>query len=114
MDFKTLDEFWPFYISQHMKSSTRKLHFAGTTAGLLFLAGAVILRNAWLLPAGLAAAYGLAWVGHFFVEKNAPATFQYPLLSFRADFRMYSLMWRGQMEDEIVRQKERISPFLRP
>jgi hypothetical protein len=32
--------------------------------------------------------YGLAWMGHFFVEKNKPMTFKYPLYSLRADFQM--------------------------
>ena len=32
--------------------------------------------------------YAFAWVGHFFVEHNRPATFKYPLWSFAADLRM--------------------------
>lgn len=109
---KTLEEFWPFYISQHMKPATRRLHFAGTTIGLLCLAAAGLSRDARWLPPGLILSYGLAWIGHFFIEKNRPATFQYPVLSFRADFRMYALMWRGGMEAEIERLNDRIRPFL--
>jgi len=33
--------------------------------------------------------YGFAWVGHFFFEKNKPATFKYPLMSLRGDFVMW-------------------------
>ena len=106
--FRNLDEFWPFYITQHRRMGTRTLHFARTTGGLLCLAGALFRLDIRFIAAGFGWAYGLAWIGHFFIEKNAPATFRYPLLSFRADFRMYALMWRGEMEREIGRLKNEI------
>ncbi len=111
MAFQTLDDFWPFYIAQHMNRKNRRLHFAGTTIGLAALAAGLLLRESRFLPLGLAGAYGLAWVGHFKYEGNRPATFRYPLLSFRADFRMYRLMWSGAMEAEIIRLKQRILPY---
>ena len=66
------------------------------------LAFAVLLSPWWLLAAPLAG-YGFAWVGHFFFEKNRPATFTYPLWSLRGDFRMYRLMLIGKMQPEIER-----------
>ncbi len=111
--FRTLDEFWPFYVSQHMKRGNSILHFAGTTIGLLCLGSAMVLRDWRFLPVGLVLSYGLAWTGHFFIEKNAPATLRHPVLSFRADFRMYGLMLAGEMGNEIVRQKVRLAPYLR-
>jgi len=50
----------------------------------------VVTRNAWWLLACLVAGYFFAWVGHFFFEKNRPATFTYPLYSFMGDW----VMWR--------------------
>jgi len=29
-----------------------------------------------------------AWIGHFFFEKNKPATFTWPLWSFMGDWKM--------------------------
>ena len=33
--------------------------------------------------------YGFAWVGHFFFEKNRPATFKQPFYSLMGDFMMW-------------------------
>lgn len=105
----TFREFWPYYLSQHSKAGTRALHFAGTTLALLMIAGAVPLYRPGMAGAAPLVAYGLAWAGHFFIEKNAPATFRYPLLSLRADFKMYALMWRGALKGEL----ERLAPEIR-
>ena len=54
-----------------------------------------VLSRAWRrwTGAGLLAApvigYGFAWVGHFFFEKNRPATFKYPGFSLMGDFRLW-------------------------
>lgn len=101
--FVTFADFWPFYVGQHRRFGTRVLHFAGTTLGLLGLARAIAAGQPFFLLWGLVGSYGLAWIGHFFVEKNRPATFQYPFWSFLGDFKMYGLMWRGKMAAELTR-----------
>lgn len=101
----TFGEFWPFYVSQHRKHWNRVLHFAGTTLSLLWFAAAAAgpPGNTIFLVYGLISGYGLSWIGHYFVEKNRPATFGHPLWSLRADFKMYGLMWRGRMKAEVER-----------
>lgn len=99
----TFEEFWPFYLSQHSKSATRWLHFAGTAGAAAIVAAAFVFRrpaDATLAPVF---AYGLAWFSHFAIEKNRPATFTHPLWSLRGDFRMFALMLRGRMTGEAAR-----------
>ena len=105
--YKDFNEFWPFYVREHSKKGTRMLHFIGTTALFIFLVAAIWSGSVWSLVAGVVAAYGCAWTGHFLIEKNRPATFQYPLLSLRGDFKMYALMLTGRMESELQRINHR-------
>ena len=90
------DRFYPRYLREHSRRGTRILHFVGTTLFLVAVVLAVVWRRPGLGLAGVVAAYGLAWVGHFFVEHNRPATFQHPWLSLRGDFRLYWDLLRGQ------------------
>ena len=96
-------EFWRFYVGEHRKVSTRRLHFAGTTTVLVLIAATILLRDPWLLLAVPVVAYAPAWIGHFVLEKNTPATLRYPFYSLAADFHMYGLMWVGRMTDEVAR-----------
>lgn len=105
---KSFEEFWPFYVREHARSATRVLHFLGSTLGLVCLIGTLITGKLWLLPLGLILGYAFAWIGHFFIERNRPATFQYPLWSFCADWKMWSLMLLRQMESEVRRSVERV------
>jgi hypothetical protein len=102
------EEFWPFYVSQHRHPSNRRLHFLGTTLVLLAFVAGVFVSPLFFLAAPLAG-YGFAWIGHFFCEKNKPATFTYPLWSLRGDFRMYRLTLLGRMTPEIEKA-ERLYP----
>jgi hypothetical protein len=49
----------------------------------------------FLLYAAIAG-YGFAWIGHFFVEHNKPATFKYPLWSLIGDYKMYFEILQGK------------------
>jgi hypothetical protein len=101
--FKSFAEFWPHYAAEHSKTLTRLLHAFGTTAGLVLIAVVIAIGKWWLFPAALAPGYGLAWIGHFFVEKNRPATFEHPLWSFMGDWKMLALMLAGRMGEEVKR-----------
>jgi hypothetical protein len=100
---QTFAEFWPFYLREHSRKATRTLHFAGTTLSLLLVIGAIALRSGGLLLLALVCGYAFAWVGHFFVEHNRPATFKHPLWSFAADWKMWALALSGRLDAELHR-----------
>jgi hypothetical protein len=93
---KTLKEFYPYYLSEHKNSISRLLHFIGTTLFFVFLMGAFLFHNMWFIVACPLAGYSFAWVGHFFFEKNKPATFKYPLFSLASDFILYFEILNGK------------------
>jgi hypothetical protein len=103
--FESYEQFWPFYVSQHLHATNQRLHFAGTSLVLVCAALAVVSSPLWLAATPIAG-YGFAWLGHFVFERNRPATFSYPFWSLRGDFRMYRLLLLGRMAPEISRARE--------
>lgn len=99
----TYAEFWPYYLRQHARPGTRAWHYVGSSLSLLCLAGAVAAANPWLLAVVVGAGYGPAWIGHFVVEKNRPATFRYPFWSLVSDFRMYAAWLGGRLPRELAK-----------
>ena len=79
--YKSFSEFWPFYVSEHSKSGTRLLHLIGTTLGIVVMIYFIAIGRWYLFLLGLIPGYACAWIAHFLIEKNKPATFQYPLWS---------------------------------
>lgn len=96
-DKPTEQKFYDFYLAEHQNIACRRLHFAGSSFGLLGFAKSIKDRSPKPLIKGIAAGYACAWVGHFFFEKNKPASFKFPLKSFASDFRMYSDVLRGRL-----------------
>jgi hypothetical protein len=95
--FASFDEFYAFYLREHSSRVSRRLHVVGTTLALLLLIGALVTRNWSLLWGVPIAGYAFAWAGHFFFEKNAPATFRHPLYSLRGDFTMLREVLTGRI-----------------
>jgi hypothetical protein len=95
---KTYNEFYQFYLTEHENKTCRRLHFTGTAllfADIVYLSIEGLWAGFWwTLPV---IGYGFAWVGHFFFEKNKPATFKYPLWSLISDFKMFFQMLIGKV-----------------
>ena len=95
--FANFHEFYRFYLSEHRNGTCRRLHFVGSSLALGFVLLAALRGDARWLLAALASGYAFAWVGHFFFEKNRPATFKHPFYSFAGDWVMYRDMLLGRI-----------------
>jgi hypothetical protein len=93
--YASFREFYPFYLSEHLNRTSRRLHVSGTLLALTLAAAAVGSGHFALLWAVPPVGYAFAWVGHYFFEKNTPATFTYPFYSLCGDFRLaYEVLTR--------------------
>lgn len=88
-----------------------RLESRRSAAPLLLIAiAAHALAHPWVL-CGVLWAYGFAWVGHFRVEGNRPATFQYPLWSLASDLKMVGTMWTGRLwTGDSLPETRRVAP----
>jgi len=103
--FQSYSEFWPFYLREHGKPETRALHYAGNIASIVALIWAIVTQNWWWLVAVPVLGYALAWIGHFFIEKNKPATFEAPVWSLISDYRMTGLFLIGRLAAELNKHR---------
>jgi hypothetical protein len=99
----TYKAFWHSYVAEHQHPLNRRLHFVGTGLAIACLAWAWADGNPWPVLGGPVFGYAFAWAGHFFVEKNRPATFAHPFWSLVADVQMFGFMCLGRMEREVRR-----------
>lgn len=95
--FRSFAEFYPYYLGEHSNPTCRRLHFVGTSLVIALLAYTIGSGKWLLLLAVPVLGYGFAWVGHFFFEKNRPATFTYPLYSLAGDFVMFRDILLGKL-----------------
>jgi len=96
--FSSFSEFYPFYLEEHADPTCKLLHFIGTWLVVLVAVVAFILNEPkwlWLMPL---LGYGFAWVGHFFFERNRPATFKHPLYSLLGEFVMWKDIMTGKVK----------------
>ena len=105
--YNSFTEFWPYYLAEHSKPGTRLLHLVGTSIALVTVIVFILIGKWWLFPLALIPGYGSAWIGHFFIEKNKPATFQYPLWSFMGDYKMIFMMLTGRLGGDTVRPQRK-------
>lgn len=96
--FRSLAEFYPYYLNEHRHPVSRVLHYTGTWGSLVFLAASFVTGEPWWLAASVVSGYAFAWVGHFRFERNLPATFRHPFYSLASDFRMWWELNLGKLK----------------
>ena len=95
--YRTLAEFYPFYLGEHSNRTCRRLHFIGTSLAVVLFSGALAFQVWWLIAVAIVQGYAWAWVGHYFFEHNRPATFAHPLYSFMGDWVMWKDILTGKI-----------------
>lgn len=99
--YNTFWSFYPYYLTEHARPANRALHFIGTAIVIVLAIYSIVTPNhSYFLFVPLAG-YGFAWVGHFVLEKNRPATFQYPFYSLGSDFVMFWHILTGQINQKV-------------
>ena|SRR5205085_996119 len=104
--YKTFKSFYQFYLTEHGDVRNRTLHFLGTAILLICFVAGIITGKWWLFILIPVVGYGFAWVGHFFIEKNKPATFSYPLYSLASDFVMFWHILTGRIDSKLKEAKK--------
>ncbi len=95
--FQSFRDFYPYYLAEHSNRVCRRLHVAGSVCVLGLIAAALATRIWWLLAVTVPTGYGFAWIGHFFFERNRPATFRNPLYSLAGDWVMFGQIVIGRI-----------------
>ncbi len=93
--------FWGIYLGEHRQPGCRALHYLAAISAVAIATTATLCGDWKLMFAAPVAAYGLAWVGHFGIEGNRPATWSYPWWSLRAEFRMARCALCGTVRREV-------------
>lgn len=93
----TYAEFWPHYLREHANANTRALHYAGTALAVFFFLRFLLTGSVGSLILAVICGYLFAWIAHFWIEKNRPTTFTYPVWSLYSDFRMFFLWITGRL-----------------
>ena len=106
--YPSFKAFYPYYLTEHSKVGTQATHFIGTTLVIVLIFLAICLQKWWMFALLPVAGYGFAWAGHFFIEKNRPATFTFPLWSLASDFLMYYHILTFQIHRKVQEAHELI------
>ena len=87
-DFKSFDEFYPYYLDEVKNPTNRRLHVIGVTLALICIILGQIFSFKYYLMAPIFCV-GLASLGHWLFENNRPGNFSHPIYSAMADLKLW-------------------------
>ncbi len=97
-EFSSFRQFYQYYLSEHTNPLNRRLHFAGCIIVLIVVLTAILAKSLSVLLLAPVFGYGIAWSGHYFVEKNKPVTFKHPIWSLMSDWMMFKDIMTGKIK----------------
>lgn len=86
---RSFRRFYGYYLGEHRHPTCRLLHLIGSWLVIAVLLTAILARRPRVLLAAPLVGYGFAWAGHFFFERNRPATFRHPWYSLAGDWVLW-------------------------
>lgn len=111
LQFHSIKEFYPYYLTQHREFKCRTLHFVGTGTVIGIFIFTLVTQQWLMLLLMPLVGYGFAWFGHFMFEKNKPAAFKNPLWSLACDFIMFWHILTGQIGNKIKEAEKAFPQF---
>lgn len=94
-DRRSFQQFWTYYLLHHQSPVTRLLHTAGSVACLAGVTCSIATMSLWPIPISLVIGYLCAFGGHWWVERNQPMTFRYPLRAGLCNWLLFGVELRG-------------------
>jgi hypothetical protein len=103
-DPRSYDEFWAYYLSQHLHPMTQRVHAAGTAAAMLTGLTALRRRKWKLFAASPLLAYVPAFASHYIWEGNSPVVISKgkPIWAAMADLQMVFKVLTGRIGPDAV------------
>ena len=92
------NEYYKHYLTLHQNKWNRRLHALGQFATILFVLACISGSRWGALLVTPFVVYPFAWSGHFFFEKNKPATFSNPLWAKACDWVMLKDILIGRIK----------------
>jgi hypothetical protein len=95
--FQSFDEFYSEYMKYHQHVWNRRIHLLGWCLGIGIILWSV--SNHYYVFSLAAPMVGLLaiWIGHYYIEPTTAIEFKYPLLTARANIRMFISMLFGEL-----------------